>query len=260
MSHLSAPQAAGRPSGGPPAPGAQLAEAAKPGYLKPMRILVIEDDRETASFLVKALREAGHGADQAHDGQSGLELATAGSYDVLVVDRMLPKRDGLSLIADLRSAGNAVPVLILSALGQVDDRVTGLRAGGDDYLAKPYAFSELLARVEVLGRRSTPKEAETVYRVADLQLDRLARKVHRGSEPIVLQPREFRLLEYLMKNAGTVVTRTMLLEKVWDYHFDPQTNVIDVHMSRLRAKIDKGFDRPLLHTVRGAGYVMRDDA
>jgi two-component system OmpR family response regulator len=225
-----------------------------------MRILVVEDDRETANYLVKALGEAGHAADQANDGQAGLDLALTGNFDVLVVDRMLPKRDGLSLIADLRDSGSGVPVLILSALGQVDDRVTGLRAGGDDYLPKPYMFSELLARVEVLGRRSTPREAETIYRVADLELDRLARKVHRGGEPILLQPREFRLLEYLMKNAGTVVTRTMLLEKVWDYHFDPQTNVIDVHMSRLRAKIDKNFDRPLLHTVRGAGYVMRDDA
>jgi len=225
-----------------------------------MRILVIEDDREAASYLVKALGEAGHVADQAHDGATGFEMASAGSYDALIVDRMLPKRDGLSLIADLRGSGNKAPVLILSALGQVDDRVTGLRAGGDDYLPKPYAFSELLARIEVLARRNAPQEGETVYRVADLELDRLARKVHRGGEPIILQPREFRLLEYLMKNAGTVVTRTMLLEKVWDYHFDPQTNVIDVHMSRLRARIDKGFARPLLHTVRGSGYVMRDDA
>lgn len=224
-----------------------------------MRILVIEDDRQAASYLVKALTEAGHVADQAFDGDEGLELATSGHYDVLVVDRMLPKRDGLSLISELRAGGNRVPVLILSALGQVDDRVTGLRAGGDDYLPKPYAFSELLARIEVLARRSTPHEAETSYRVADLELDRLSRKVHRAGAPILLQPREFRLLEYLMKNAGTVVTRTMLLEKVWDYHFDPQTNVIDVHMSRLRGKIDKGFARPLLHTVRGSGYVMRDD-
>jgi two-component system OmpR family response regulator len=224
-----------------------------------MRILVIEDDREAASYLVKALAEAGHVADQAFDGESGFELASGGNYDVLVVDRMLPKRDGLSVISDLRARGNRVPVLILSALGQVDDRVTGLRAGGDDYLPKPYSFSELLARIEVLARRSAPQEAETVYRVADLELDRLARKVHRGGETILLQPREFRLLEYLMKNAGTVVTRTMLLEKVWDYHFDPQTNVIDVHISRLRGKIDKGFARPLLHTVRGSGYVMRDD-
>jgi two-component system OmpR family response regulator len=224
-----------------------------------MRVLVIEDDRETASYLVKALHEAGHVADQAHDGQTGFDLASDGGYDALVVDRMLPRKDGLSLISELRAGGNRVPVLILSALGQVDDRVTGLRAGGDDYLPKPFAFSELLARIEVLARRTAPQEAETVYRVADLELDRLARKVHRAGEPIILQPREFRLLEYLMKNAGKVVTRTMLLEKVWDYHFDPQTNVIDVHMSRLRAKIDKGFDRPLLHTVRGSGYVLRDD-
>jgi two-component system OmpR family response regulator len=240
-------------------PGRELADPGEAGYLTSMRILVIEDDRETANYLVKALGEAGHVADSAYDGEAGLERAKEEDYDVLVVDRMLPKRDGLSLITELRAAGNRVPVLILSALGQVDDRVTGLRAGGDDYLPKPYSFSELLARVEVLGRRSTPKEAETVYRVADLELDRLSRKVHRGGEPIILQPREFRLLEYLMKNAGTVVTRTMLLEKVWDYHFDPQTNVIDVHMSRLRSKIDKGFARTLLHTVRGSGYVMRDD-
>jgi two-component system OmpR family response regulator len=225
-----------------------------------MHILVIEDDREAASFLGKALAEAGHVADQAHDGEGGFAMAVDGGYDVLIVDRMLPRRDGLSLIEGLRSKGIRTPVLILSALGQVDDRVTGLRAGGDDYLPKPYAFSELLARVEVLARRNTPQEAETIYRVADLELDRLARTVNRAGEPILLQPREFRLLEYLMKNAGTVVTRTMLLEKVWDYHFDPQTNVIDVHMSRLRAKIDKGFERPLLHTVRGSGYVMRDDA
>lgn len=224
-----------------------------------MRILVIEDDAEAASYLVKALGEAGHVADQANDGESGLAIAQDETYDVLIVDRMLPKRDGLSVIAELRKKGIRTPVLILSALGQVDDRVTGLRAGGDDYLPKPYAFSELLARIEVLARRTAPQEAETIYRVGDLELDRLARTVHRAGEPIVVQPREFRLLEYLMKNAGTVVTRTMLLEKVWDYHFDPQTNVIDVHMSRLRAKIDKGFDQPLLHTVRGSGYVMRSD-
>ena len=224
-----------------------------------MRILVIEDDAEVAAYLMKALREAGHVADHAGDGETGLVMAREGTYDVLVVDRMLPRRDGLKLIESLRAEGVRTPVLILSALGQVDDRVTGLRAGGDDYLPKPFAFAELLARVEVLARRNTPQEAETVYRVGNLTLDRLARTVHRGGEPITLQPREFRLLEYLMKNAGTVVTRTMLLENVWDYHFDPQTNVIDVHVSRLRAKIDKGFERPLLHTVRGAGYVMRDD-
>ena len=226
-----------------------------------MRILVIEDDREAANYLVKALGEAGHVADQAPmTGRRASSAHGARTTTCWSSTACCRSATGSRSSPQLRAAGNRVPVLILSALGQVDDRVTGLRAGGDDYLPKPYAFSELLARVEVLGRRSTPKEAETVYRVGDLELDRLARKVHRGGEPIILQPREFRLLEYLMKNAGTVVTRTMLLEKVWDYHFDPQTNVIDVHMSRLRAKIDKGFDRALLHTVRGSGYVMRDDA
>lgn len=225
-----------------------------------MRILVIEDDREAAVYLGKALKEAGHVADHAADGEEGWQMALCGGYDVLVVDRMLPKRDGLSIIEDLRKSGDQTPVLILSALGQVDDRVTGLRAGGDDYLAKPYAFSELLARVEALTRRQKPENAEVVYRVADLELDRLSHTVRRSDAEIILQPREFRLLEYLMKHAGQVVTRTMLLENVWDYHFDPQTNVIDVHMSRLRGKIDKGFEVPLIHTVRGAGYVIRDGA
>src|SRR6476620_8690806 len=199
-----------------------------------MRILIIEDDKEAASYLVKAFREAGHLADVAADGLDGYGMAESGAYDVLVVDRMLPKLDGLSLIRSLREQGVETPVLILSALGQVDDRVKGLRAGGDDYLPKPYSFSELLARVEVLARRRGSRGEETVYRVADLELDRLSHQVRRGKEEIVLQPREFRLLEYLMKHAGQVVTRTMLLENVWDYHFDPQTNVIDVHISRLR--------------------------
>jgi two-component system OmpR family response regulator len=225
-----------------------------------MRLLVIEDDREAADYLRKALRESGHVADLARDGEEGLSAALDGDYDVLVVDRMLPKRDGLSLVSELRARGKETPVLILSALGQVDDRVTGLRAGGDDYLAKPYAFSELLARVEALARRRAPQSGETLYRVGDLELDRLAHRVARSGREIPLQPREFRLLEYLMRHAGQVVTRTMLLENVWDYHFDPQTNVIDVHVSRLRAKIDKGFDRQLLHTVRGAGYMIRDGA
>jgi two-component system OmpR family response regulator len=225
-----------------------------------MRILLIEDDKEAAAYLCKALREAGHVPDHAGDGDSGAAMAVSGGYDVLVVDRMLPRRDGLSIIADLRKRGDRTPALVLSALGQVDDRVTGLRAGGDDYLPKPYAFSELLARVEALARRSKPGEAETVYRVADLELDRLRHTVTRAGKPVPLQPREFRLLEYLMKHAGQVVTRTMLLESVWDYHFDPQTNVIDVHVSRLRAKIDKGFGDPLLHTVRGAGYMIRGGA
>ena len=222
-----------------------------------MRILIVEDDREAAAYLIKALREAGHVADHAGDGASGFHMAGSRDYDVMVVDRMLPERDGLSVIAGLREAGVGTPALILSALGQVDDRVTGLRAGGDDYLAKPYAFSELLARVEVLGRRRGAKDVETVYHVGDLELDRLSHEVKRGGRPIVLQPREFRLLEYLMKHAGQVVTRTMLLENVWDYHFDPQTNVIDVHVSRLRGKIEREFGSPLLHTVRGSGYIMR---
>ncbi len=222
-----------------------------------MRILLIEDDKEAAAYLSKALREAGHVPDHAQDGEAGAAMAADGGYDVLVVDRMLPKRDGLGVIEELRKKGDHTPALILSALGQVDDRVAGLRAGGDDYLPKPYAFSELLARVEALARRRKPDAAETVFKVGDLELDRLGHTVARAGQSIPLQPREFRLLEYLMKHAGQVVTRTMLLENVWDYHFDPQTNVIDVHISRLRAKIDKGFREPLLHTVRGAGYMIK---
>lgn len=227
-----------------------------------MRILVIEDDREALAYLVKAFRESGHGADQAADGLDGYAMARDGDYDVLVVDRMLPKLDGLSLIRSLREQKVETPVLILSALGQVDDRVKGLRAGGDDYLPKPYSFTELLARAEVLARRRGGQKGSepTSYRVGDLELDRLSHRVSRSGQDIPLQPREFRLLEYLVRHAGQVVTRTMLLEHVWDYHFDPQTNVIDVHVSRLRAKIDKGFARPLIHTVRGAGYMVRDGA
>jgi two-component system, OmpR family, response regulator len=222
-----------------------------------MRLLIIEDDKDAADYIARAFREVGHVADQAGDGEEGLALGLERQYDVMIVDRMLPKKDGLTVIGELRAKGIDTPVLILSALGQVDDRVKGLRAGGDDYLPKPYSFSELLARVEVLARRRGGRE-DTVYRVADLELDRLSHTVKRGKDEIVLQPREFRLLEYLMKHAGQVVTRTMLLENVWDYHFDPQTNVIDVHISRLRSKIDKGFTQPLLHTVRGAGYMIRD--
>jgi len=223
-----------------------------------MRILLIEDDTEAASYLKKALKEAGHIVDHAADGEEGYYLASDGDYDVFVVDRMLPKRDGLSVISSLRAEKNETPVLILSALGEVDDRVAGLRSGGDDYLTKPYAFSELLARVEVLAkRRGAGSENNASFKVGDLELNRLAHSVTRAGQPINLQPREYRLLEYLMKNAGQVVTRTMLLENVWDYHFDPQTNVIDVHISRLRSKIDKGFDEPLLHTMRGAGYMLR---
>ncbi|MBZ0229398.1 MAG: response regulator transcription factor [Bauldia sp.] len=225
-----------------------------------MKILLIEDDAETAGYLLRALKESGHVADHAADGETGLEMARVGEFDILIVDRMIPKRDGLSVIAALREAGDMTPVLILSALGEVDDRVKGLRAGGDDYLTKPYAFSELLARIEVLARRREPEVGETLLSAGDLQLDRLAHTVRRAGKPIPLQPREFALLDYLMRHKGQVVTRTMLLENVWNYHFDPQTNVIDVHISRLRAKIDRDFEEPLLHTVRGAGYMISDDA
>src|SRR5947207_214301 len=225
-----------------------------------MRVLVIEDDRETAQFLQRSLRESGHTADLAGDGETGFAMGRDGRYDVLIVDRMLPRRDGLSVVQALRAEGARTPVLILSALGEVDDRVKGLRAGGDDYLTKPYAYTELLARIEALARRPAPEEQATRYIVGELALDRLAHTVTRAGQSVPLQPREFRLLEYLMKHAGQVVTRTMLLENVWDYHFDPQTNVIDVHISRLRAKIDKGFGEPLLQTVRGAGYMIRDAA
>jgi len=225
-----------------------------------MRVLIVEDDREIAHFVQRGLKEVGHGADVAFDGDTGLDLALSSGFDVVIIDRMLPGRDGLSVIQALRAAGIRVPVLILSALGEVDDRVKGLKAGGDDYLTKPFALTELLARIEALGRRVSSDEPTTRYSVGDLVLDRLTHKVARGGDPVILQPREFRLLEYLMRNAGQVVTRTMLLENVWDYHFDPQTNVIDVHISRLRGKIDKGFERPLLHTVRGAGYMIRDGA
>jgi len=222
-----------------------------------MRILVIEDDREAATYLVKGLKESGHIVDHAGDGEEGLSMAMGGNYDVLVVDRMLPYRDGISVVETLRAQNKATPVLFLSALSDVDDRVRGLKAGGDDYLAKPYAFSELTARIEALVRRRSPEQVQTNLAVGDLEMDLLKRKVRRGGTVIDLQPREFKLLEYLMRHAGQVVTRTMLLENVWEYHFDPQTNVIDVHISRLRAKIDKSFDTPLLHTVRGSGYTLR---
>ena len=224
-----------------------------------MRILVIEDDLELAAYLVKGLKESHYTVDHAAEGKEGLFLAASENYDVMIIDRMLPHVDGLTIIKTLRAAGNQTPVLILSALAQVDDRVRGLREGGDDYLTKPFAFTELLARLEALLRRARPvTEKETYFQVADLEIDLLARVVKRGGKVIDLQPREFRLLEYLMRHAGQVVTRTMLLENVWDYHFDPQTNVIDVHISRLRSKIDKGFNPPLLHTVRGAGYIIRE--
>ncbi|HYF90309.1 response regulator transcription factor [Azospirillum sp.] len=222
-----------------------------------MKILVIEDDRQAASYLAKGLKEAGHVVDVANDGKEGLFLAGAEHYDVMIVDRMLPGRDGLSLVQVLRAAGNDTPVLFLSALGSVDDRVKGLKAGGDDYLTKPFAFSELLARIEVLVRRRGAAQPQTRLVVGDLELDLLSRSVKRAGKAIDLLPREFSLLEYLMRNAGSVVTRTMMLENVWDYHFDPQTNVIDVHIARLRQKIDKDFPTPLIHTVRGAGYSLR---
>jgi two-component system OmpR family response regulator len=222
-----------------------------------MRILVIEDDHEMAAYLAKALNEVGAVVDRVHDGREGLFMAAGEAYDALVVDRMLPKLDGLSIVRTLRASGNRTPVLVLSALGEVDHRVEGLRAGGDDYLVKPFAFAELHARLEALVRRGLGEAPTTRLSLADLELDLLTRTVTRGGQNVSLQPREFRLLEYMMRHAGQVVTRTMLLENVWDYHFDPQTNVIDVHVSRLRGKIDKGFDRPLLHTVRGAGYILR---
>jgi two-component system OmpR family response regulator len=225
-----------------------------------MRILVIEDDADAAAYMIKGLRESGYVVDHSKDGKDGLFHAMSGTYDALVVDRMLPQVDGLSIIQAIRAAGVRTPALILSALGSVDDRVKGLRAGGDDYLTKPYAFSELLARLEVIMKRVGGTTVETRLRVHDLEMDLLGRTVFRAGQEIDVQPREFKLLEYLMRNAGNVVTRTMLLEHVWDYHFDPQTNVIDVHVSRLRQKIDKAFDKPLLHTVRGAGYCLRAPA
>ena len=221
-----------------------------------MRILLIEDDRQMADYLRKALAEVGALVDHAAEGREGLLQAASGDYDALIVDRMLPGLDGLGIVRTLRASGNRTPVLFLSALGEVDDRVQGLRAGGDDYLAKPFAFSELHARVEALLRRGVAEAPETRLRVADLEMDLLKREVSRAGVPIALQPREFRLLECLMRQAGQVVTRTMLLEQVWDYHFDPQTNVIDVHISRLRSKLDRDFAPPLLQTVRGAGYMI----
>jgi two-component system OmpR family response regulator len=219
-----------------------------------MRILVVEDDREAAEAMRRGLAEAGHDCRCAPDGETGLADARQGGFDILIVYRMLPKLDGLSMVEALRREGDQTPVLFLSALGEVNDRVAGLKAGGDDYLVKPYAFSELAARVEALSRRRETGSVQTLLRVGDLEMDLIGRTVHRQGREIDLQPREFQLLEFLMRHAGQSVTRTMLLEKVWDYHFDPQTNVIDVHVSRLRAKIDKGFDRPMLQTVRGAGY------
>ena len=220
-----------------------------------MRILLVEDDAHTAGFISKGLREDGHAVDNADNGRDGLFLATTETYDAVILDRMLPAVDGLTVLQTLRGAGNATPVLLLTALGDVDHRVEGLRAGADDYLVKPFAYAELSARLDSIARRGQAGGGQpTKLRVADLELDLLTREAQRGGKRIELLPREFRLLEYLMRQAERVVTRTMLLEAVWDYHFDPQTNVIDVHISRLRQKIDAGFPKPLLHTVRGAGY------
>ncbi len=226
-----------------------------------MRILVVEDDRDVAGFTVKGLKEAGHVVEHADNGRDGLFMAASETFDAIVLDRMLPGGvDGLRLLETLRSQGNNTPVLFLSAMAQVDDRVRGLKAGGDDYMTKPFAFAELLARVEALNRRGKGEGPVTKLVVADLEMDLLSRAVRRAGQKIDLQPREFRLLEFLMRHAGQVVTRTMLLEGVWDYHFDPQTNVIDVHVSRLRQKVDKPFSIALIHTVRNAGYMLRVEA
>jgi len=224
-----------------------------------MKLLLIEDDRQAAEYVANGLSESGYSVDRAADGAEGLALALAGRYDLIVADRMLPHLDGLAVVQALRAQGVTTPILILSALAQVDDRVKGLRAGGDDYLTKPFAFAELLARIEVLLRRVSRAEPSTRLTVADLEMDLVGRKVTRAGRPVELTAREFRLLEYLMRHPGQVVTRTMLLENVWDLHFDPQTNVIDVHVSRLRQAVDKGFDRPLIHTVRGAGYLLGEE-
>ncbi len=225
-----------------------------------MRLLVIEDDPTVSAYITKGMKEAGHTVDTANNGKDGLFLATTEDYDALIVDRMLPELDGLTIIKTIRGAGNTTPALILSALGEIDDRVKGLRSGGDDYLVKPFAFAELLARIEILSRRrdSSAQKGDAKLFSGDLELDLLARKVIRGGKSIELQSREFQLLEYILKHKGQVVTRTMLLEHVWDYHFDPQTNVIDVHISRLRSKIDKGFETKIIRTVRGAGYIIED--
>jgi two-component system OmpR family response regulator len=219
-----------------------------------LRILIVEDDLDAATAMMRGLTEAGHEPTHAADGQFGLETARADKFDVMVVDRMMPRMDGVTMVESIRRDGDRTPVLFLSAMGEIDDRVRGLKAGGDDYLVKPYAFAELIARVEALARRAETGSVQTVLKVGDLEMDLIHRTVHRQGQEIDLQPREFQLLEFMMRHAGQSVTRTMLLEKVWEYHFDPQTNVIDVHISRLRSKIDKGFDRPMLQTVRGAGY------
>ena len=225
-----------------------------------MHVLLIEDDTQAAAFLVTGLRASGYSVEHAADGREGLRRATAGEFDLIVTDRMLPGTDGLAIIEALRARGSGTPVLVLSALGAVDDRIRGLKAGGDDYLTKPFAFAELLARIEALLRRRPNAAQVTRLKVEDLEFDLLARRVTRGGHEVELTARELKLLEFLMRRAGQVVTRTMLLEGVWDLHFDPQSNLIDVHISRLRQAIDRGSDHPLIHTVRGSGYVLRSDA
>jgi len=222
-----------------------------------MKILIIEDDPETAAYVANGLKEHGHTVDHALNGREGLFLAAGESYDVLVVDRMLPALDGLGIVKTIRGAGIKTPVLFLTTLGGIDDRVEGLEAGGDDYLVKPFAFAELLARINALARRPPMPAVETTLRVADLEMDPRKRTVARADRRIELQPQEFKLLEYLMRHADQVVTRTMLLENVWEFHFDPQTSVVETHISRLRGKIDRDFDEPLIHTVRGSGYCLR---
>jgi two-component system, OmpR family, response regulator len=219
-----------------------------------MRLLIVEDDAEASEAMARGLTEAGHECHTAEDGEAGFAASRRGRFDVLIVDRMMPKLDGVGMVERLRQEGDQTPVLFLSALGEISHRVEGLRAGGDDYLVKPYAFAELIARVEALARRRETGSVQTLLRVGDLEMDLIGREVRRSGQEIDLQPREFQLLEFLMRHAGQSVTRTMLLEQVWEYHFDPQTNVIDVHISRLRSKIDKGFDHAMLQTVRGAGY------
>lgn len=226
------------------------------GKLADMRILLLEDDRRTAEYIVKGLSEAGHVCDVLEDGRDALFAATRESYDVLVIDRMVPGLDGLSMVKAARAAGARAPVLFLTSIGGVDDRVEGLEAGGDDYLIKPFAFSELLARINALARRPPAQEQKTVLRVADLVMDLVKRRVTRSGQAVDLQPREFRLLEVLMRAEGRVVTRTMLLEQVWDFHFDPKTSVVETHISRLRAKVDKPFATLLLHTIRNTGYSL----
>jgi two-component system OmpR family response regulator len=225
-----------------------------------MKILLVEDDAATAAWVLNGLKELGHAIDHARTGREGVILAAAQTYDVLIVDRMLPGLDGLGVVGTIRSAGVKSPVLFLTALGSIEDRVAGLEAGGDDYLVKPFAFAELLARLHALARRPPLTEVQTVLRVADLEMNLLARTVTRAGAKIEVQPREFRLLEYLMKNAGRVVTRTMLLENVWEFHFDPKTNIVETHISRLRAKVDRGHSIELIQTVRGSGYMLRAPA